>query len=177
VIAFLSFFLSYSDIFYRLTVGVVGNSLSLSLSLSLSHTHTHCTTPLDERAARRRDRYLTTQNIHHKQASMPPAGLEPAIPASQRPQTHRTATGIGLKCFSRPKLYVLPSFCRPINAISYSYTDLPHSYSFRLYYVRLRSASVLILLQRFANDDKHTTGGKRIVASWRTKTFKNCCSR
>jgi len=31
---------------------------------------------------------------------MPPAGLEPTIPASERPQTHavdRTATGIGIE--------------------------------------------------------------------------------
>jgi hypothetical protein len=33
-----------------------------------------------------------------RQTSMPPAGFEPAIPASERPQTHaldRAATGIG----------------------------------------------------------------------------------
>ena len=36
--------------------------------------------------------------IHRKQASMPPARFEPAIPASERPQSHvldRAATGIG----------------------------------------------------------------------------------
>ena len=34
------------------------------------------------------------------QTSMPPAGFEPAIPASERPQTHaldHAATGIGIK--------------------------------------------------------------------------------
>jgi hypothetical protein len=30
----------------------------------------------------------TTQNIHKRQISMPPAGFEPAIPASERPQTY-----------------------------------------------------------------------------------------
>jgi len=52
--------------------------------------------PLDELSARLRDLYLTTNNSHNKQTSMPPAGLEPAIPASIRPQTHAlycTATG------------------------------------------------------------------------------------
>ena len=45
-------------------------------------------TPLDESSARRRDLYLTTY---------PPAGFEPAIPTSERPQTHvlaRAATVI-----------------------------------------------------------------------------------
>jgi hypothetical protein len=55
-------------------------------------------TPLDEWSARRRDLYLTTHNTHKRQTSMPPAGLEPTIPASERPQTlgvDRAATGIG----------------------------------------------------------------------------------
>ena len=45
-----------------------------------------------------RDLYLTTHNIRKTQISIPPAGLEPTIPASGRPQTHaldRSATGIG----------------------------------------------------------------------------------
>jgi hypothetical protein len=44
------------------------------------------------------DLYLTTHNNQKRQASMSPAGFEPAIPASKRPQTHaldRAATGIG----------------------------------------------------------------------------------
>ena len=44
--------------------------------------------PLDERSARRRDLYLTTHNTHNRRASMTPAGFKPAIPASERPQTH-----------------------------------------------------------------------------------------
>ena len=41
-------------------------------------------TPLDECSIWRRDFYLTTHKIHKKQTSMPPAGFEPAIPASGR---------------------------------------------------------------------------------------------
>ena len=57
------------------------------------------------RTARLRD-YLTTHNIHNRETSMPPAGFEPAIPASERPQDHaldRAATGIGCKVFTRQK--------------------------------------------------------------------------
>jgi hypothetical protein len=57
-------------------------------------------TSLDEWLARRRDLYLKTHNAHTKQTSMPSAGLEPAIPGTERPQTHaliRAATGIGTR--------------------------------------------------------------------------------
>jgi hypothetical protein len=56
------------------------------------HTQTHNTvgrTPLDELSARRRDIYLTTHNTHKRQTSIPPAGFEPTIPASELPQTAR----------------------------------------------------------------------------------------
>ena len=43
---------------------------------------------LDERPALRRLLYLTTNNIHRIQISIAPAGFEPAIPASEPPQTH-----------------------------------------------------------------------------------------
>jgi hypothetical protein len=45
-------------------------------------------TPLGEWSARRRDLYLTTHKTHKRQTSMPPAGFELTIPASERPQTH-----------------------------------------------------------------------------------------
>ena len=65
-------------------------------------THSVGRTPLDEGSARRRDLYLTTHNTQKRQASMPPAGFEPTIPASEHSQTHaldRAATGIGeLNC-------------------------------------------------------------------------------
>jgi hypothetical protein len=54
-------------------------------------------TSLDEWSARRRDLYLIRHNARRKQTSMPSAGLEPAIPWTERPQTHaldRAATGI-----------------------------------------------------------------------------------
>jgi len=62
--------------------------------ITLRYT-THGRTPLDGWSVRRRDLYLTT---HNKQTFMPPAGLEPAIPGRERPQTHtldRTTTGMG----------------------------------------------------------------------------------
>jgi hypothetical protein len=55
-------------------------------------------TPLNEWSAHRRDLHLTKDNTHKGQASIPPAGFEPAIPASERPQINalnRAATEIG----------------------------------------------------------------------------------
>jgi len=57
------------------------------ITLSDTHTHTQSRTPLDEWSARRRDLCLTTRNIHQRQTSMLPTGFEPALPASERPQT------------------------------------------------------------------------------------------
>jgi hypothetical protein len=54
--------------------------------------------PLDEWSAHCRDLYLITHNTHKIQISTTPARFEPAIPASERPQTHaldRETTGIG----------------------------------------------------------------------------------
>jgi hypothetical protein len=65
--------------------------------ITLRHT-TLSRTPLDQWSARRRGLYLTTHNLHKKKSSMPPAVFEPAIPASERPQTqvlNRVAVGIG----------------------------------------------------------------------------------
>jgi len=53
-----------------------------------THTHTHTHTlsriPLDEGQARRRDLYLTTQNIHNRETSLIPAGFELANPRSKQ---------------------------------------------------------------------------------------------
>jgi hypothetical protein len=75
--------------------------LGLLVFRGLAITHFRHTTvgrtPLDEGPARRRNLYLTTHNTHKRQTSMPPAGFEPTIPASERPYTQaldRTATGI-----------------------------------------------------------------------------------
>jgi hypothetical protein len=54
-------------------------------------------TPLDEWSVRSRDLYRTIHNTHKRQTSLPPAGFESTIPASERPQTHAlvpAATGI-----------------------------------------------------------------------------------
>jgi hypothetical protein len=65
--------------------------------ITLRHT-TLGSTPLEEWSAQRRDLYMITYNTHSGQTSMLPAGFEPTIPASERPQTHaldRAAIGIG----------------------------------------------------------------------------------
>jgi hypothetical protein len=73
----------------------------LIVEVSRSHTGRHTTlgqTPLDEGSARHRDLYPTTNKIHNRQISIPSAEFEPAIPASERPQTYafdREGTGIG----------------------------------------------------------------------------------
>ena len=80
------------------------------------HTLRHTTlgrTPLDEWSARRRNLYLTTHNTHKRQTSMPPAGFEPTILVSERPQTQaldRAATGIGYEYFSFVFKVVCPEF-------------------------------------------------------------------
>ena len=60
-------------------------------SLYRIHDHNHPTlgrNPLDEWSAPRGDQYLTTHNPHKRQTSMPPAGFEPTVSASEWPQTH-----------------------------------------------------------------------------------------
>ena len=67
----------------------------------LDHTQRRSTvgrTPLDEWSALSRDVYLTTNNTHNRQISMPPVGFEPTISAGERSQTYaldRAATGTG----------------------------------------------------------------------------------
>ena len=81
--------------------------------IKLRHT-TLGRTPLDEWSVRRRDLYLTINNTHKRQASMPPAGFEPAIPASEEPQTHaldRAATRIGGCWVSTLKQAMIVSLC------------------------------------------------------------------
>jgi hypothetical protein len=62
-----------------------------SFTRFLDHTKRRTTlgrTPLDEWSARSRGPYLTKHNTHNRQISLPLAGFEPAIPASDRPQIH-----------------------------------------------------------------------------------------
>ena len=76
-------------------------------TITLRHT-TLGRAPLDEWSARRRDLCLTTRNTHKRQISMPSAGLETAIPASEQPQTHvldRAATGNDKLNILKRKLY------------------------------------------------------------------------
>jgi hypothetical protein len=57
----------------------------------LDHTQRRTTIGMispDELSAHRRDLYLTTHNIRNRQTPMPPVGFQPAIPGSERPQTH-----------------------------------------------------------------------------------------
>jgi len=71
--------------------------------IALRHT-TLGRTPLDEWSARHRDLYLTTHNTHYREASLPPAGFEPRIPAIGRSQTHtwyRAATGIDFEIHTK----------------------------------------------------------------------------
>jgi hypothetical protein len=62
-----------------------------SFTRFLHHTQRHTTvgrTPLGKQLAYRRDLFLTTHNIHHRQASLPPVGFEPTISAGERLQTY-----------------------------------------------------------------------------------------
>jgi hypothetical protein len=62
-------------------------------------THIHSVGLLCIRDRPVAEAYLATYNTHKRQTPMPPAGFEPSIPASERPQTHvldRTATRIGV---------------------------------------------------------------------------------
>ena len=81
----------------------------LVIDASRSHSDTQhlVRTPLDEWSARRTDLYLTTHDTHKRQASMPPAEFEPAIPGTERSHTNaldRAANGI-----SKVRKYVYKS--------------------------------------------------------------------
>ena len=87
----------FSALAQQLLVGQGSIIIKVSQSLSVRHT-TLGRTPLDVLSARRRDLYLTRNITPKRQTSLPPAGFEPAIPASERPKTHaldRATAGIG----------------------------------------------------------------------------------
>ena len=82
--------------------GILLHMITMTYTRTHTHTHTHTDmrtrTPLDDRSARPRDLYVATHIDRKRQKSMPPTRLEPAIPASERPQTHTSdhaATGMG----------------------------------------------------------------------------------
>jgi hypothetical protein len=58
-----------------------------SETLNDRHTHTHKHT-VGLLWTRDRDLYLTTHNTHKRQTSIPLAGFELVMPASERSQTH-----------------------------------------------------------------------------------------
>jgi hypothetical protein len=65
------------------------------LMITLRHSTTG-TSPLDEWSPHCWDLYIIRHNTHNRQAFMALAGLEPTIPASERPRTHaldRAASG------------------------------------------------------------------------------------
>jgi hypothetical protein len=98
--------IAITQIYYYITffLGLDGPSGSEPIhywgfEVTLSHT-TLCRTPMDEWSARRRD--MSHDNTQHSQQTHihVAAGFEPAIPSSERPQTHalgRAATAIGLQ--------------------------------------------------------------------------------
>jgi len=66
-------------------------AMASSFTRFLDHTQRRTAvgrTPLYEWSARRRDLYLTTNNIPNRQTSMSHVGFEPTTPAGQRPQTY-----------------------------------------------------------------------------------------
>ena len=78
---------------------LVGQDL-LIIEVSRSHSDTPHSSrnPLKKCSAPRRDLNQTTHNTHNRQKSMTTAGFKPAIPGSERVQTHaldRAAIGIG----------------------------------------------------------------------------------
>ena len=93
-------------------------------AITLRHT-IRGRTPLDECSARRRDLYLKTHNTHNRQTSVPPVGLNPAIPVSERPHTHaldRENTGMTLPRFGRTFLSLI--YVLYIHVTKYTYNRI-----------------------------------------------------
>ena len=85
---------SCKSLLIRLIIIFHGSTVPVGLmapqSWGFEITFRHTTvgrTLLDEWSACRRDLYLTTHNINNIHTSTFPAGFEPAIPVSERPQT------------------------------------------------------------------------------------------
>jgi hypothetical protein len=77
---------------------LVGQGLHI---IEASWSHSDTTHSVELLWARdQRDQTSTWQHTtHNRQTTMTPGGFQPAIPASERPQTHaldRAATGIGI---------------------------------------------------------------------------------
>jgi hypothetical protein len=77
------YFLCDSSIWFRVKdFPLRGFAFTLTGHITLGRT------PLDEWSARHRDLYLPTHKTNKRETSIPPAGFERAIPASEQPQTH-----------------------------------------------------------------------------------------
>jgi hypothetical protein len=88
-------------------------------TITLRHTSLG-ETPLKGWSARRSKSHLTVHNIHNRQTSMPPQGFESAIPATERPQTHHSATGIGYTIYADIK------FKEQVNMANYRTEQTPY---------------------------------------------------
>ena len=106
----------------------------------LDHTQRRATvgrTPLDELSARRRDLYLTTQDTHNRQKSMPPVGFEPTISAGERP-------AYSLFIFSISAIMLVLNPLNPeLNPICYLLALLAHHF---LHVSRIRVKSLTLRL-------------------------------
>jgi len=95
---------TYVDLFFSVALRPNAGHGFLIREVSRSHTTRRTIvgrTPLDERPARRRNLYLTTQNTHNRQTSMTQVVFEPTISAGERPQNYaldRAATVTGYVC-------------------------------------------------------------------------------
>jgi len=82
----------------------------LIVGVSISHAISGTTvgrTPQDDVSSLRRDLYLTTPDIHKRQASVSLTGFESAIPSSERPQTHASdPTATQLYTSPPPRIYL-----------------------------------------------------------------------
>ena len=84
----------------------------------------------------RRDLYLTTNNTHNRQTSMPPAGFEPTISVGERPQTYaldRAATGTGkLFRYKRIIIIIIIIIYLTANGLSAGGSGYIHKYELRI---------------------------------------------
>jgi len=90
--------LTYTLLSFRCTRAPIGSGPPHCRGFTVTLRHTTLgNIPLDEWSARRRDLYLKTHNTQKRQTSVHLAGFEPAIPTSERPQTHalgRASVGV-----------------------------------------------------------------------------------
>jgi hypothetical protein len=119
-------------------------------------------TPLDEWSVRRRDFYMTTHNTHNRQTSMPPAGFETPVPASEQPQAHtldRAATVISPLFIRRVWKIATVSFVMSVrpSVCPYGTTLLPlDAFSWTLNIFRRSLEKIQVSLKSDKNDGYFT---------------------